>query len=196
MQWEHGGVHVAFAEREYACGLARTRRQASLPRACNSLREERRRTTTAGHHQWVDTALQMGAMTRDDRWSKSVAVGSEQFVEQVKAELGSAVGRRQIGAENRSYSRREPSPSYNHLFEGNNGALLSLSKYMTELQFKVASLIPTLLLRFKCALVPEGEGFCLPLPPGYPGAAGSTRLEGTRVREECVMNYEKITKPD
>jgi len=67
----------------------------------------------------VDAVLRMGAMTRDDRWSESVAVGSEQFVEQVKAELGSTVGRRQIGAENRTYSRREPSPPYNPLFEGN-----------------------------------------------------------------------------
>jgi hypothetical protein len=44
--------------------------------------------------------------------------------------------------------------------------LFSLPKYMTELQFKVASLIPTLLLRFKCALVPEGEGLLPPSPSG------------------------------
>ena len=36
--------------------------------------------------------------------------------------------------------------------------LLSLPKYMTELQFEVASLIPTHL--------PEGEGLFLPLLPG------------------------------
>ena len=29
---------------------------------------------------------------------------------------------------------------------------------MTEFPVQVVSLIPTLLLRFKCALVPEGEG--------------------------------------
>ena len=38
--------------------------------------------------------------------------------------------------------------------------LLSLPKYMTELQFKVASLIPTLL--------PEGEGLLPPSPSGIP----------------------------
>jgi hypothetical protein len=51
--------------------------------------------------------------------------------------------------------------------------LLSLPKYMTELQFKVASLIPTFLLRFKCALVPEGEVF--PCPGGRAFASLSLR---------------------
>jgi hypothetical protein len=46
---------------------------------------------------------------------------------------------------------------------------------MTELPFKVISLIPTLL--------PEGEGLCFPLPPG----------EGLRVREGMCMN-KKINK--
>jgi len=30
-----------------------------------------------GHRQWVDAALRMCALARDDRWSKSVAVGSD-----------------------------------------------------------------------------------------------------------------------
>ena len=40
----------------------------------------------------------------------------------------------------------------------NASMLLSIPQYMTEFSVKVVSLIPTLLLRFKCALVPEGEG--------------------------------------
>ena len=75
--------------------------------------------------------------------------------------------------------------------------LLSNPQYTTEFSVKVVSLIPTLLRRFKCALVPGGEGIffpCMLLPMGYPGAAGSTRLEGLRVRERRVMNYEKINR--
>ena len=68
-------------------------------------------------------------MTRDDRWSESVAVGSEQFVEQVKTELGSAVGRRRIAAENKTYTLREPSPRYNPLFGGNNAVLSENNTY-------------------------------------------------------------------
>jgi putative transposase len=78
----------------------------------------------------VETALQTGAMTRDDRWSESVAVGSEQFVEQVKAELGSAVGRRQITAEDKTYSLREPSPPYLARFEAEKVAISQNSAYL------------------------------------------------------------------
>jgi hypothetical protein len=35
---------------------------------------------------------------RDDRWSETIAVGSEGFVEQVKIELGFRAQRRQVGA--------------------------------------------------------------------------------------------------
>ena len=71
-----------------------------------------------------------------------------------------------------------------HLLHGKNNLsvdtvepdlLLSLPKYMTELQFKVASLIPTLLLRFKCSLVPEGEGLLPPSPSGR-GNEGEGRM--------------------
>jgi putative transposase len=75
------------------------------------------------HRQWVAEALQADSMARDDRWSESVAVGSEQFVEQIKTELGSAVGRRQIVAENRTYSLREPCLPYSHLCGGKNEVL-------------------------------------------------------------------------
>jgi putative transposase len=85
-----------------------------------------------GHRQWVDAALRMIAMARDDRWSESVAVGSEQFVEQVKTELRSAVGRRQIAAENKMYTLREPSPPYDHLFDGNNEALSQNNAYLWD----------------------------------------------------------------
>jgi hypothetical protein len=54
--------------------------------------------------------------TRDDRWLESIAVGSEQFVEQVKTELGRAMARRQIVAENNTHFLREPSEPYRHLF--------------------------------------------------------------------------------
>ena len=68
-------------------------------------------------------------MARDDRWSESVAVGSEQFVEQVKTELRSVVGRRQIIAENRTYSLREPSHPYSHLIGGKNEVLSGNNVY-------------------------------------------------------------------
>ena len=43
------------------------------------------------HREWVENALSgdtVDTVARDDRWSESIAVGSESFVEQVKVELG------------------------------------------------------------------------------------------------------------
>ena len=40
------------------------------------------------HRQWVEQGLENGLWMRDDRWSKSIAVGSLAFVDQVKNELG------------------------------------------------------------------------------------------------------------
>jgi putative transposase len=85
-----------------------------------------------GHRHWVEEALRNGVAPRDDRWSDSIAVGSERFVEQVKAELGSAVGRREIAVENKTYTLREPSPPYDHLFDGNNGVLSQNNAYLWD----------------------------------------------------------------
>ena len=45
---------------------------------------------------------------RDDRWSKSIAVGSVGFVEQVKNELGLKAQHREILVADSLYTLREP----------------------------------------------------------------------------------------
>jgi len=124
-KWEHGG----YGEIQEPPDRYRLIDLAALSALCGFSNVA---AFQVGHRQWVDAALRMGAMTRDDRWSESVAVGSEEFVEQVKTELGSTVGRRQIAAENKTYTLREPSPPYNHLFEGNNGALSQNNAYLWD----------------------------------------------------------------
>ena len=49
---------------------------------------------------------------RDDRWSESIAVGSEGFVEQVKNELGFKAQHREILVADGLYTLREPVPPY------------------------------------------------------------------------------------
>jgi putative transposase len=71
----------------------------------------------------VETALVSGAVARDERWSESIAVGSEQFVENVKTELGVTVRHRKISAQDQTYTLREPRRSYSILFEGDSEAL-------------------------------------------------------------------------
>ena len=64
------------------------------------------------HREWVETALGQEAASRDDRWSQSVAVGSERFVDQVKAELGIKARHRQIAGQDRTFALRESSQPY------------------------------------------------------------------------------------
>jgi len=83
----------------------------------------------AEHRQWVEAGLRTSAMARDDRWSESVAVGSERFVEQIRSELRSAVGNRQVTAENETHFLREPASSYNPLFDRKNTVLSRNNAY-------------------------------------------------------------------
>ena len=48
------------------------------------------------HREWVEAGLSGAIAGRDDRWSESLAVGSEGFVEQVKMELGFRAQHRQV----------------------------------------------------------------------------------------------------
>jgi len=80
----------------------------------------------------VESALRDGATARDDRWSDAIAVGSKTFVEQVKAELGSTVGRRRIAAENKTYTLRESFRSYSHYLDGENSALSQNNAYIWD----------------------------------------------------------------
>jgi REP element-mobilizing transposase RayT len=68
------------------------------------------------HKRWVDDYLENGKNIRDDKWTKSIAVGSSSFIEKVKSLMGiMAIGRESIGA-GESYQLREPSIHYGDHF--------------------------------------------------------------------------------
>lgn len=75
------------------------------------------------HREWVEAALTEGAMARDDRWSESIAVGSESFVNRVKNNLGVKARFRQVAEGNEAYTLREPRQSYRGHFDRENEAL-------------------------------------------------------------------------
>ena len=65
-----------------------------------------------GHKKWVESCLENGDNFRDDKWTRSIAVGSELFIENVKSSMGAmAVGRKSIEAED-SYQLREAQSPY------------------------------------------------------------------------------------
>jgi hypothetical protein len=62
--------------------------------------------------------LQNGTNIRDDKWTRSIAVGSKSFTGKVKYLMGvSAIGRKRIEAR-KSYQLREPQIPYGEPFGG------------------------------------------------------------------------------
>jgi putative transposase len=75
------------------------------------------------HKNWVEEALGRAEQAREGKWTESIAVGSRNFVEMVKGELGiNAKGRRISGTDEES-GLRQPRASYSNDFDGNNGFL-------------------------------------------------------------------------
>jgi putative transposase len=73
------------------------------------------------HKRWVEDYLVNGKNIRDEKWTRSIAVGSRGFVERLKSILGAlAFGRKTIEA-GESYQLREPSMPYSAHLEVKKG---------------------------------------------------------------------------
>lgn len=72
-------------------------------------------TLQATHRQRVESCLKEGIPLRDDKWSRSVAVGSERFVEELKGTMGTMVLGRKIVPSGKSFHLREAQASYSSL---------------------------------------------------------------------------------
>lgn len=81
MEWEHGGY------REIQRPL-RHHRVIDLPALMEALEIQNLNELRHLHRSWLNDAQQSGALMRDDRWTQSVAVGSEAFVKQVQMQIG------------------------------------------------------------------------------------------------------------
>jgi len=97
-----GYAIIDLAEVSALCGF---RRMADFQRA---------------HCQWVEDALSSDLATHDDRWSESVAVGSEAYVERVKRELDIRARNRDVSEVGGTFALREPVQAYQPHFAGKN----------------------------------------------------------------------------
>jgi putative transposase len=66
---------------------------------------------------WVEGSVQEASHFRDEKWTESIAVGSETFVTMTKEKLGYKVKGREVIGGNGSYQLREPPAAY----KGNSG---------------------------------------------------------------------------
>jgi len=70
------------------------------------------------HKRWVDDYLGNGKNIRDEKWTRSIAVGNKDFVERVKALMGALAKGRQSIEVGDSYQLREPAAVYTANLEG------------------------------------------------------------------------------
>jgi REP element-mobilizing transposase RayT len=75
------------------------------------------------HRRWVETALEGGLAVREVRWSEAVAVGSRDFVEKVRSELGAKALHRELEQVDGTYALRETGEAFKAQFDLENGAL-------------------------------------------------------------------------
>ena len=68
------------------------------------------------HRKWVESCLKNGDNFREDKWTDSIAVGSEHFIGNIKALMGvMALGQRRVES-GESFQLRETQSSYIALF--------------------------------------------------------------------------------
>ena len=77
------------------------------------------------HRQWVEQGLENGLAVCDDHWSESIAVGTLDFIEKIKTELGMKAMHRDFEPAGKAYALREPSEAYAGGFASENEALSS-----------------------------------------------------------------------
>jgi putative transposase len=67
------------------------------------------------HQGWAAALLRNGP-GRDDKWTRSIAIGSKEFVEKVKTKLGILANGRKATGTDAGYQLREPTNSYMDVF--------------------------------------------------------------------------------
>ncbi len=70
----------------------------------------------AGHKKWIESCLANGSHYHDDKWSRSIAVGSKDFIAKIKTLMGAlALGRKPV-EKGESYQLREAQIPYGDHF--------------------------------------------------------------------------------
>lgn len=74
------------------------------------------------HYKWVGNAIQADSCDKENKWTRSIAVGSKTFIEKIKEALGFRVAGRKIISAGDTFELREVQTPYgkvNNLDSGN-----------------------------------------------------------------------------
>ena len=84
------------------------------------------------HSGWIEEALRNNSSIRASKWVKSVAVGSKEFVEMTKENLGFQVKGRRVSRSGDNYQLREQQTAYRPLFAPENSSLSDDNTYFWD----------------------------------------------------------------
>ena len=86
-----------------------------------------------GYKEWTKDSLARKVGGRESRWTESIAVGSQAFLEKTKAELGMKAMGREVKGSDGVYELRESDGAYTGNFVGENGGLRPKNTYFWNL---------------------------------------------------------------
>jgi hypothetical protein len=84
------------------------------------------------HKKWVEEIIKRKTFIRDKKWSKSIAVGSKEFVEDIKDKLGIRAKGRKVVESGGGYHLRETQAAYMSNFTPENSVLRAKNTYVWE----------------------------------------------------------------
>jgi hypothetical protein len=88
---------------------------------------------------WVKASLEGGNHIRDEKWTESIAVGSETFVAVTKEKLGFKVKEREVIGGDGSYELKEPSAPYRGILGHENAVLRLQNEFCWEASDEIST---------------------------------------------------------
>ena len=84
------------------------------------------------HTEWIRAALGGAEMRRDEIWTKSVAVGSEEFVRRTRQRIGIKVKGRKVVEKGGAFTLREPMSDYGLYSGPENSPIVPENRYLWD----------------------------------------------------------------
>ncbi len=84
------------------------------------------------HAEWIRAALGGAEMGRDEIWTKSIAVGSEEFVRRTRQRIDIKVKGRKVVEKGGAFTLREPMSDYGLYSRPENSPIVPDNRYLWD----------------------------------------------------------------
>ncbi|WP_320041738.1 hypothetical protein [uncultured Desulfobacter sp.] len=83
----------------------------------------------AVHGQWIENSLKKGKLAREEKWSRSIAVGSREYIENIQTKLSVKAIHHKIHESKGSFELRDDQSPYTAAFGTENEKLRQVTTY-------------------------------------------------------------------